>query len=77
MISEFKFYRVRVRVNRRKYFDVVSIFSGHWRSNIIFFFIFLPFWTNENTLTSDMLYINRIKDKFAVRISQNPKMLKL
>ena len=29
MISEFKFYRVRVRVNRRKYFDVVSIFSEH------------------------------------------------
>ena len=32
LISEFKFYRVRVRVNRMKYFDVVSIFSEHWTS---------------------------------------------
>ena len=49
-------------------------FSEHWTSIIIFFFIFLRFWTNENTLTCDMLYINRIREKFTVRISQNPKM---
>ena len=43
LISEFKFYRVRVRVNRMKYFAVVSILSEHRTSNIIFFLHFLAF----------------------------------
>ena len=72
MISEFKFYRVRVRV----ILTLCQFFQNFGRQ-IYFSFIFLPFWTDENTLTSDMLYINRIREKFAVRISQNPKMSNL
>ena len=72
MISEFKFYRVH-----KLFWRCNNFFQNIGRQLLFFLHFSCVFSTNENTLTCDMLFINRIKEKFAVRISQNPKMSKL